>query len=158
MRGRAGMPSKGPPVKNESAIVIGIDNYEYAPSLEYSSHDAVAISNALERFIPRGRIFLFTNDLATRMNLLNVFRRMSSNPYDSQDNLWFFFSGHGVQRNGRDYLLPSDGRPDSVENTCIPIQNIISLFAIEEARHLILMLDGKGRGSVGHRSALRVWR
>ncbi|MEH2398200.1 hypothetical protein [Nostoc sp.] len=35
----------------------------------------------------------------------------------SEDNLWFFFAGHGNRYKDKDYLMFSESHPGDVENT-----------------------------------------
>ena len=39
----------------------------------------------------------------------------------SADNLWFFFSGHGMRGPGGDYLMLSDSHPGGIERTALPV-------------------------------------
>ncbi len=70
------------------------------------------------------------------------------------DNLWFFFSGHGLRHADRDYLMPSDAdpHPEGVEDTAIPLNYVTERLRRCGADNVVLILDacrnegGKGLG------------
>lgn len=57
------------------------------------------------------------------------------------DNLWFFFAGHGVRYEGRDYLMPIDADPEDLDNSAIPIQYISQRLRRSGADNIILLID-----------------
>jgi uncharacterized caspase-like protein len=59
----------------------------------------------------------------------------------SGDNFWFFFSGHGIRHNNRDYLMPSDGDPEDIEETAIAINFITERLRRCGADNVVLILD-----------------
>lgn len=59
------------------------------------------------------------------------------------DNFWFFYSGHGMRFNDRDYLMPTDAdpHPDGVEDTAIPLYFVTERLRRCGADNVILLLD-----------------
>ncbi|MCL6754668.1 SUMF1/EgtB/PvdO family nonheme iron enzyme [Nostoc sp. CCCryo 231-06] len=75
------------------------------------------------------------------------------------DNFWFFFSGHGIRHDGRDYLIPCDGDPEDIENTAIAINFVTERLRRCGADNVVLILDacrneGKKTGEgIGRKTA-----
>ena len=109
-------------MENNIAIVVGINEYERLRKLKYAKQDALKIKGFLEEHDEVESALLFTDDSepvdgkptrATRTNLLDLLYSMFEEPFLSpENNLWFFFSGHGVRHDERDYLLPMDVIPE----------------------------------------------
>lgn len=97
------------------------------------------------------RIFFFSDDSPavngksthpSRANLLRVLRQVFETPFmGAGDNFWFFFSGHGIRHQERDYLLPADGDPEDIENTAISITYITERLRRCGADNIVLILD-----------------
>jgi uncharacterized caspase-like protein len=80
--------------------------------------------------------------LPTRGNLRRMLRKRFEDPFmEAGDNLWFFFSGHGMRHNNRDYLMPCDGDPDDIENTAISINYVNERLRRCGADNVIMILD-----------------
>src|SRR5271166_4142876 len=134
------------------AIVIGINQYQFVKRLNYARDDALKIKEFLETDGEVESILLFTDDspeidgkptIATRSNLLNFFHSRFGNAFlRPEDNLWFFFSGHGARTAGQDYLLPIDGLAESVADTGISVRFITERLSRSGAGNILLILDG----------------
>lgn len=53
------------------------------------------------------------------------------------DNLWFFFSGHGMD----EHLMPIDGNPNDLQDTTISIQFVTERLRACKAKNVVLVLD-----------------
>lgn len=132
------------------AISIGINKYDFLNPLKYAKRDAELMQEFL-RGASFEQVFLFSDDSPdfqgiptrpSRNNLRRLLRQISKKPVmETGDNFWFFFSGHGMQCNGRDYLMPCDGDSEDVENTAIPIDFVTECLRCCGAGNVILMLD-----------------
>ena len=133
------------------AIVIGINQYDFLKKLNYAQQDAEEVKKFLQHEVGFERIYLFTDSSpsiggkTTRpsfANLLRVVRDVFDRPFmNGDDQFWFFFSGHGIRHNGRDYLMPSDGDPESPERTAISINELVECLDRCGAGTSILILD-----------------
>ena len=139
------------------AISIGINKYEFLIPLKYAKRDAELMQEFL-RGASFEQVFLFSDDSPdfqgiptrpSRNNLRRFLRQISNKPtMEAGDNLWFFFSGHGMQHDGRDYLMPCDGDAEDVEHTAIPIDLVTGCLRGCGAGNVILLLDAcRYRGS-----------
>jgi hypothetical protein len=124
---------------NQACISIGIDRYQFLPPLGYGMADAVA----MEQFFlnaagwSQSQSLLLTDtspqvgDKSTypdRENIHRWLKRWSWDTLRAGDLLWFFFSGCGVSFEGEDYLIPIDGRPEDIANTCISMRQLYQQF------------------------------
>ncbi|MBY4892022.1 caspase family protein [Rhodobacteraceae bacterium N5(2021)] len=85
------------------AFVVGIDTYENVGSLEKARNDARAVAGALEEVGFRTQLLIDVDETA----LLTELTRFSGQ-LNPGDEVVFYFAGHGVEINGRNYLLPAD--------------------------------------------------
>ncbi|NEN90848.1 MAG: caspase family protein [Okeania sp. SIO3H1] len=119
------------------AICIGINNYDNMPNLQYAQRDAELMRNYFFNEAGFENVYLFTdnsppiNDADKPFNsqpTYGTLKRFLRERFDKEflspgDNFWFFYSGHGMRFNDRDYLMPADAdpHPDGVEETAIPL-------------------------------------
>jgi GUN4-like/Caspase domain len=133
---------------NNWAIVVGINNYKFLPnaSLKFAEQDALAIRQFLceEAGFAADQVLLCGDGTAgsreatravLRQILLNELHRAQN-----ADNLWFFFSGHGLS-DQRDYLMPIDGNPHDLHDTAIPIHFVVDQLRACQAKNIVLILD-----------------
>lgn len=119
---------------NDYAIVIGINKYtnhygDKIDSLEYAVNDAYSIKDFLEGSVGIKNMYYFTDECPEfpireqegavsreicRPNYINLscfFSEKFEKPFlNSENKLWFFFSGHAQRINGRHYLMASDSK------------------------------------------------
>jgi formylglycine-generating enzyme required for sulfatase activity len=92
------------------ALVVGNDQYQHISPLRNAAADAQAMAVALGK--AGYQVTQRTNlDLRVLKDELRTFRRR----IQGGDEVVVFFSGHGVQVGGENYLLPTDTRSDSEE-------------------------------------------
>ncbi|NJL62395.1 MAG: hypothetical protein HC903_11845 [Methylacidiphilales bacterium] len=140
------------------AITIGVNQYDYLQPLNYAKRDAQLMHDFLRDEASFERIFFFSDDSPVvagkstrpnRANLRRVLRELFEKPFmGNGDNFWFFFSGHGIRHADRDYLMPSDGNPDDIEDTAIPIHFVSERLRRCGADNVVLILDAcRNQGS-----------
>jgi hypothetical protein len=76
-----------------------------------------------------------------RENIVDWVESFCKEQLGPEDVLWFFFSGHGFAKDGRDYLLPIDGNPTQLETTGIPIQELFDYFKAAATDKILVLLD-----------------
>ncbi|GAB1543830.1 hypothetical protein NUACC21_65060 [Scytonema sp. NUACC21] len=133
------------------ALVIGINQYDFLQPLKYAERDAQLMRDFLLYEADFEQVFLFSNNSFThdrtvnhpsRANLLKFLQQLSEAPFlEIGDNFWFFFSGHGILHGNLDYLMPSDGNPEDIENTAISINYIIECLCRSGTNNIVLILD-----------------
>ncbi|MGB0563037.1 MAG: GUN4 domain-containing protein [Spirulinaceae cyanobacterium] len=138
------------------AICVGINGYEFMPPLRYAENDASAMAEFFKSAHFQ-QIYTFTDhsppiedgsrpykSQPTYTRLKWFLRDRFNQPFlQPGDNLWFFFSGHGVNHQDRDYLLAidSDAHPAGIEETAIPVSDVAERLRRCGATNVILILD-----------------
>jgi len=100
------------------ALIIGVDQYRDGQinALKGSVNDAHTLADALVRYagFPQDQVIVLTTDQPeerqpTRINILTYLSNLGSLvPKDGL--LLLSFAGHGIERGGQAYLIPSDAR------------------------------------------------
>jgi hypothetical protein len=110
-------------------IAAGVEQYDdpQVSRLTYAVADARSVASAFRASgVPPKNVVLLTSDAKdaakrpTRIGLLRAFGQVKQQAA-TDDKLVFFFAGHGVERNGEQYLLGSDTQRDLLEETALPM-------------------------------------
>lgn len=145
---------------NYWSIAIGINQYQHFPPLMYAQRDAYAFRDFLTQAaaFPAKQSFLLTDTsprrhrtetYPTRDSIQACISRTCQQRLKPGDFLWCFFSGYGVQIDGKDYLMPIDGNPKDGVTTGIPIELLFSTFETAPTQNIILVLDVNRNQSIG---------
>lgn len=134
---------------NSYAVVIGINDYQKWPKLQYAVQDAKAIRETLvNRFgFDNERVFTLTNGEATRNNILAVFHdKLAEAKLKKDDRIFVFFAGHGATRqlsSGRNlgYIIPADSDPQQVSVDAIPMTDLQNIAESLNAKHVLFVMD-----------------
>ncbi len=141
------------------AICIGVNEYQNLPSLNYAVTDA---GNMRDWFIDeagfgKDDVYLFTDDSPPILDASKPYRsqptyanviRFLANRFNEKflavgDNLWFYFSGHGMRNHERDYLMLSDSSADDelIEKTAIPLSYVTERLRRSGADNVVIVQD-----------------
>jgi uncharacterized caspase-like protein len=130
---------------NNWAIVAGINDYDFLPSapLKFAVADALAMRSFLcDEVGFKSDQVLFCGDgtagnkRATRSVLRDILSHQIQRAKNA-DNLWFFFSGHGIS----EHLMPIDGNPRDLKETAISIHFVTDCLRKCNAKNIVLVLD-----------------
>ncbi len=126
------------------ALVIGNSSYKNVPTLRNPIHDAADLTTALKQL----NFEVISATDATYMEIRSAFfkfhEKLVNGPKDQTIGL-FYYSGHGLQSDGENYIVPVDAHieyQDDIPRQCFPVQKII-LENMERSntRINILVLD-----------------
>ncbi len=130
------------------AIAVGINHYQQFQPLIYAARDAQALHNCLTNEVgfAAAHAVLLTDDTAPHSSTPDRHIIQSTVAQVCQqvqpgDVLWFFFSGYGVQYQGRDYLMPMDGDPLQVGTTGIAVESLFSILQSARTDNVLVLLD-----------------
>ncbi|MBW4449732.1 MAG: caspase family protein [Spirirestis rafaelensis WJT71-NPBG6] len=139
------------------AIVVGINHYENLLKLNFAKRDASVMATWFEQEARFDQVFLFTDDSAPipanppiptqptfghlRRFLRAQFENIQSPLLKPEDNLWFFFAGHGNRYKDKDYLMFSDSDPGDIEHTAISVDFVTQRLRRSGADNVVLFLD-----------------
>jgi hypothetical protein len=124
------------------ALVIGNDSYANVPRLQKAVNDAQAIGAELQRL---GFVVRRAENLDQRA----MSRALVAFQADIQpgDQALFYYSGHGFEIGGTNYLLPTDvpavqtNEQDLIKDAAFPVDRIIDGIRQRGAGTAILILD-----------------
>jgi hypothetical protein len=135
------------------ALVVGVDKYAdtQITTLGGASRDARSLANALVTYagFPADQVILLASDqpserLPTRGNILRRFSNLAG-AVPADGLLLFAFAGHGMERNGQAFLLPSDAQASDdvslLEQTAINVSNVKDWVKRTGVRQVLLILD-----------------
>jgi hypothetical protein len=132
------------------ALVVGNDSYKNVAPLKNARSDAKAIADALQTL---GFDVTLKQDL-TLTSLKSALREFKTK-VGGGDEVIFYFSGHGVQFEGTNYLVPTDIVAESeaqVEDDAVPLQRVLDDLRDQKARFALAIVDAcrdnpfKGQG------------
>jgi len=95
------------PVHKKQALLVGISNYEYLPKLVHPAKDAEALTKALKKRGFKVNLCIDTGLVELEDEILKFMDEIKSK--DCEVAL-VYFSGHGIQVNGENFLIPADMR------------------------------------------------
>lgn len=130
------------PLTSRRALVIGVDGYQNLSALQKARNDAQAVSNTLAVLG-----FEVTTLYDASRRDINSAVSTFANQIKPGDEVMFYFAGHGVEVDGRNYLLPSDvpmvnfGDESYLTGESIPAARVLDTFQRKGARSTILILD-----------------
>lgn len=143
------------------AIVLGNDKYQYVSPLRNAGTDAESMAAAFRKagykvFLSRDR------NLKAMKDDLRAFARQ----IQAGDEVVFFFSGHGVQIRGENFLLPVDVRADSeeqVRDDAVALSVVLADLRVAQPALMLAIVDAcrdnpfpKTGRSIGGRGLSRV--
>jgi uncharacterized caspase-like protein len=140
-------PPKSPPLIEQlgkdskssyKALVIGNSDYDYS-QLQNPVNDAKAMSDKLVKM--GFHVTRATNlDHQTMQATVQRFEQGLS----GQNVALFYFSGHGAQVNGKNFLIPVDNddiKENNLENKAVSAQNVLAMMKNTNKGMNILILD-----------------
>lgn len=148
---------------NRHALVIGIDDYTHVAPLLKARNDAMAVAATLEQVGFQTDLLLDADQLDMATSLAQLANRIVPG-----DEVVFFFAGHGVEIDGRNYLLPADvpmanpGQEIVLLSRALEVTTILDTLRGQGARISLLILDAcrdnpfpqQGTRSLGGRRGL----
>ena len=121
------------------ALVIGNDSYQNVQPLSNARSDSRAVAAELKAV---GFEVTLKQDLNQKQ--MKAALRDFKAQVQGGDDVVFYFSGHGVQFGGTNYLIPVDITADSeaqVADDAIPLQRVLDDLAEQKARFSLAIID-----------------
>jgi len=121
------------------AIAVGVSNYEHAGILKNTLNDATDISNKL-----RLLGFDVTSILDPDIKSLNLKIDSITKLLTNKDIFMFYFSGHGAEYNGENYLFIKNSNPTSPTDMpyeTYPIGKLLGRIEYAKVQTNIIILD-----------------
>ena len=121
------------------ALVIGNDTYKSVEPLRNARQDAKAVSEVL-----KGVGFDVTLKQDLTLTAMKAALREFKSRVSGGDEVVFYFSGHGVQFDGTNYLVPIDIVPENeqqVADDAVPLQRVLDDLRDQKARFSLAIVD-----------------
>ncbi|MCU0827847.1 MAG: caspase family protein [Tabrizicola sp.] len=131
-----------PALAQRLALVIGNDSYLDLPPLAKARNDAKAIAQALS---DHGFAVTLAQD-ADRRTMTRALSDLAAQ-IEPGAEVVFYFAGHGVEIQGRNYLIPTDAPPAGPEDEAfltaesIAVDQVLDTIQSRGARVTLLVLD-----------------
>lgn len=135
------------------ALVIGVDKYsdpQISP-LKGADNDARTLSDSLVRYagFPQDQVILLATDQPSERQptRLNILRRLSNlaSVVPKDGLLLISFAGHGIERGGQAYLIPSDSQiTDDIsllEESAVSVSRVKDRIRATGVGQVIIFLD-----------------
>lgn len=127
------------------AVVIGINDYERWPALEFAVNDAKAIKEKLMETGFDEITTIFDKEATQRRILTELFHELPRQ-VGRNDRVLFYFAGHGQTEdlpNGgkRGYIIPVDADTSKFSSSAISMEQIRSLSTRIPAKHILYVMD-----------------
>lgn len=143
------------------ALLVGIDKYEEADitPLNFSVSDVrqiyrILIDPKIGGF-EKENVVLLSSDASeeylkpTRNNILAKLNNFLCALPSENDLVLIYFCGHGIEENGKSYLLPVDATMDLLEDSAISLERVNQILNRIPSKRQVVVLDSCHSGSLG---------
>ena len=127
------------------AVIIGINQYEKWPGLEFATADARAVKAVLENSGFDEIVMILDGEATQRRILTELFDKLPKT-VEHNDRVLFYFAGHGQTEDlpgggKRGYIIPVDADTLNYASTAVSMEQIRSLSSRIPAKHLLYVMD-----------------
>ena len=127
------------------AVVIGVNDYEKWPALEFAVNDASSVKKKLQMTGFERITIIFDREATHRRILTELFHELPKQ-VGHNDRVLFYFAGHGQTEdlpNGgkRGYIIPVDADTSNFTSSAISMEQIRSLSSRIPAKHILYVMD-----------------
>jgi hypothetical protein len=121
------------------ALVIGNDSYQHADRLNNARTDAKAVAAVLS-----ATSFTVTLKQDLTLQAMKEALRTFKAQISGGDEVVFYYSGHGVQLDGNNYLIPIDTagqNPDQIKDDSLSLQRVLDDMQDQKAKFTLAIID-----------------
>ena len=127
------------------AVVIGINDYQKWPKLEYAVNDAKSMGDLMKK-IGFDEVIMLLDSEATQQNILRVLGDELKAKTQEEDRVFVFFAGHGQTEAlpnslKEGYIIPVEGEMHNYYSTAISIDRLQKLSDRLRAKHMFFAMD-----------------
>ena len=129
------------------AVVIGVNQYEKWPRLQYAVNDAKAVREKLQQLgFPQENIIYLTDGQATKDRIELILGDELRRKMGKNDRVFIYFAGHGQTEDlpgGKQegYIVPVDGDKSNLFSTCISMTSVRQFSQRMAAKHVFYAID-----------------
>jgi hypothetical protein len=136
-----GMVQVAAPTEGRIALLVGNASYQYAGVLKNPINDVDEMAAVLKT---AGFSVQVLRDVGLKNLVTGIDQFRSNIEHGNYETALFYYSGHGVEVDGSNYIMPVDANPMKevdVSYTCYPAQRIIDGMNEAGAKTKLLILD-----------------
>jgi hypothetical protein len=126
------------PITGRVALVVGNSSYKNMPTLKNPKNDAIDVGQALKSL---GFDTIVATDL-DRAGMNDAISRFSRKVTNANIAV-VYYSGHGMQFSGKNYLLPTDANLEGVADVnrfqLTPVDDLVDLLAAAKGLQLVIL-------------------
>lgn len=127
------------------AVVVGINQYNHWPVLEFAVNDAQSVKKSLE-MTGFDEITMILDQEASQSRILTEFFHTLPQKVNRNDRVLFYFAGHGQTEDlsgggKRGYIIPVDADRLDYSTSAISMEQIRSLSNRISAKHILFIMD-----------------
>ena len=129
------------------AVIIGIEEYKYAPPATYANRDAIIFYEYAKKVlgIPERNIYIRTNEDATKGEFDKIFATngwLARKVKKHKSIVYVYYSGHGAPdiETHKPYIIPYDIDPNYA-SAGFPLKKLYSSLSALEAKSVVVFLD-----------------
>lgn len=133
------------------ALVIGISNYEGVPILKNCVNDGTGMTKKLTG----SKFKTISLPDATREEIIHALDSLTKT-LKPEDTFLYYFSGHGMEFNGENYLFPKDAKPTSekdIPEETVPLEKVLQVIKVTRVKTAIIILDACRNNTI-----VKTWR
>lgn len=148
---------------NRWAFVVGVNDYQYYAKLQYCRQDAIDLASAFRESLDFQNVFEFHEKSALKPERDSIFKKLDDekDKIKPDDLFVFYFSGHGINEGGKDYLLPIGAGPRNVKRLGILVEDLVDSLGDLRCKNTVMFIDAcreavtgtKGTAAIGHDSS-----
>jgi len=130
---------------SKSAIIIGVSNYDNLTNLDCCQNDVIAIEALLSATKRFDNIISLTNEPAGELK--DKLREFISKLDEDNDEVFFYFSGHGIDDGNEFYFCLSDYDEKSLHSTALSNQELHGLIRTSGPKSFVKIVDACESGT-----------
>ena len=137
------------------ALLIGINDYQNEPHLNYAVADAERMRRLLNEKLdfPADNIFMLLDEEATLLNIKKEMKKLSE-VANENDRVLIYFAGHGktesLPTEGEEgYLVPVEGDKDDLYTTALAMSEMKRISDRVAAKDMLFLMDACYSGLMG---------
>lgn len=122
--------------KNRWALLIANERYTLGKPLKNPVADAQEVAKALQK---TGFTTLTYKNLPSKTEMEEAMKDFFKHVGDD-DIVWVYYAGHGIQENGKNYLLPTQTNPSqTLSDQAFPAQAIMNNMSKRKGMNIIVL-------------------
>jgi hypothetical protein len=148
------------PYPKDWGLIIGVEEYDNLPNVEYARKDAFAVRDYFTRIlgVPEENIITLIDKEATKARIEGYVKNYIPSNLSKDSTLYVYFAGHGLPgtQKGEPYLVPYDADTRFIEQTGYKLISFYQDLHQANLEHVYVFLDSCFSGVASRTAELLV--